>query len=33
MKLYEIPTVAVLLLSEDDILTSSDNFGDDIFLD
>ena len=33
MKLYEIPTVAVLLFSENDILTSSDNFGDDIFLD
>lgn len=33
MKPYENPTVTVLLLSENDILTSSDNFGDDIFLD
>lgn len=33
MKPYENPTVSVLPLSDEDILTSSDNFRDDIFLD
>lgn len=33
MKSYENPTVSVLLLPDEDILTSSDNFKDDIFLD
>lgn len=33
MKPYEKPTVAVLPLSDEDILTSSDNFMSDIFFD
>ena len=33
MKPYENPTVIVLSLSDEDILTSSDNFKEDIFLD
>ena len=33
MKIYESPAVSVLSLSDEDILTSSDNFKEDIFLD
>ena len=33
MKPYENPTVVVLSLADEDILTSSDNFKEDIFLD
>lgn len=33
MKPYDKPVVAVMLLSDEDILTSSDNFASDIFFD
>lgn len=33
MKLYEEPIVTLLKLENEDILTTSDNFKDDIFLD
>ncbi len=31
MKTYENPAIDISLLSDEDILTSSDNFKDDIF--
>ena len=33
MKIYEEPTIALILLTEEDLLTVSDPTGDDIFND